>query len=60
MDKYAKAIVAMLVAGLAVVQTSLVDGSITTTEWVAIIVAALAGYGFTWAVPNAQGKDTPK
>lgn len=61
MSKYAKAVVACLVAGLAVVQTSLADGTITTTEWVAILAAAAAGYGLTWAVPNApQSKDGGK
>lgn len=57
MAKYAKAVVAMLIAGLAVVQTALLDDHITTSEWVMIAAAAAGALGITWAVPNSKAEE---
>ena len=48
-----KAIAAGVSAGLAAAAVALQDGVITTAEWVTIGVAALAGAGITYQVPNA-------
>jgi len=52
MNKYAKAIVAALTAGLGAYGTAVADGSVTAQEWVGVAVAVLAGLGLVWAVPN--------
>ena len=49
--KYAKFIVAGLVAGLVTLQSAITDDTITTAEWVAIGLAVLGALG-VWAVPN--------
>lgn len=54
MDKYTKAIVAALVAGLSTLQTALLDGTVTVNEWVMVGAAAVGALGLTWAVPNAS------
>lgn len=48
---YAKALVGALTAGLGAYATALDDG-ITTQEWVTVAIAALAGGGFVFGVPN--------
>lgn len=53
MDKYTKAIVAALVAGLSTLQTALLDGTVNVNEWVMVGAAAVGALGLTWAVPNA-------
>ncbi len=58
MNKYTKAIVAALVAGLAVLKVATGHDSpgaegITLSEWVDIIGAVLAAGGLVWGVPNA-------
>lgn len=52
-DRYAKAIIGALVAALGAVQVALVSPGVTSTEWVTVAIAFLAGLGFIWAVPNA-------
>jgi hypothetical protein len=52
LDKYAKAFVALLVAGLGSMQVALSDGHVTATEVVVALLAGLAALGLTWAVPN--------
>lgn len=59
LDKYAKAIVAFLIALLGSLGTALTDGQITAVEWVSVLAAGLGALGLTWAVPNATG-GTPK
>ncbi len=49
--KYAKFIVAALAAGLVAAQTAITDGTITTAEWVTIVLAALGALG-VWLIPN--------
>jgi len=51
-SKYAKAIVAAVVAGAGSLSTALADDTITTAEGWAAGVVALAALGFTWGVPN--------
>lgn len=51
-SRYAKAIVAAVVAGSGTLATALGDGTVSTTEAVAVVLAVLGGLGFTWAVPN--------
>jgi len=53
MDKYAKAVVAATIAGLAALAPALVDGSVTATEWVMVAAAFFGALSLTWAVPNA-------
>lgn len=48
-----KSVMAGVSAGLAAAAVALQDGVITTAEWVTIGVAALAGAGITYQVPNA-------
>lgn len=51
---YRKAIVAALIAGLGVLGTAVLDGTVTPVEWVAIATATLAGLGITYQVPNTK------
>ena len=57
MDKYAKAIMGGLTAGLSALGTALADGQLTATEWVVVAAAVMAGLGLVWGVPNKI--DTP-
>lgn len=52
MFQYAKAIVGMLAAGSAALVTALEDGSVSSGEWLTVVVAALAALGVVFAVPN--------
>jgi hypothetical protein len=54
-SKYAKAIVAGVVAAAGTVGTALADDVVSTGEAWAIAGAVLGALGFTWAVPNRQG-----
>lgn len=54
-SKYAKAIVAAVVAAAGTVGTALADNTISAGEAWTIAGVVLAGLGFTWAVPNRQG-----
>ena len=55
--EYRKAIAAFLVPALVVLGTSLVDGSVSLQEWVAIAIAALGTSVVVGAVPNAHTDD---
>lgn len=59
MDKYAKAIVGMILAILGSLQVAMADGSVTGTEWVTIAIAAVVVLGGVWGVTNAP-KDESK
>lgn len=50
-SRYAKSVVAALVAGLTVLAAALTDDAITPAEWVQIAVAVLGAIG-VYAVPN--------
>lgn len=52
MGKYAKAIIAALIAGLGVLGDGLTDGSLSGREWIAAGVAALAALSAVYFVPN--------
>ena len=54
MSRYAKAIVAFLVGGLAVAYTALIDGAISPQEWVGIALGALGSPAAVYAVPNKR------
>lgn len=56
-SKYWKAVVAAFTAGGAALGTALEDGTLTGVEVGVIVGAILAGYGFTWAVPNKTTED---
>lgn len=57
MDRYAKAIIGAVVAGLGAYGASVADGSgVTGAEWVAIAVAVVGALGLVWATPNATDK----
>jgi hypothetical protein len=51
--RYAKAIVAALIAGLTSLQASL-DGGLTAAEGIGAGLAALVALGAVWAVPNTS------
>lgn len=62
--KYAKAVVAAVVAGSGALSTALVDDSVSTGEWVFVVLAVLGGLGITAWVPNkdqgqGQGQGEP-
>ncbi|MFF0139651.1 hypothetical protein ACFYRN_24760 [Streptomyces sp. NPDC005227] len=52
LPRYAKAIVAAVVAGSGSLATALNDGTVTTAEGVTALLAVLGALGITWAVPN--------
>jgi hypothetical protein len=52
---YAKAIVGFVGAGL-VAFLGAQDGGVTGQEWIQILIAALAGSGLVYAVPNKDPK----
>lgn len=54
MDRYAKAIMGGLTAGLSALGTAMADGQVSTVEWVMVAAAVVAGLGFVWGVPNAK------
>jgi hypothetical protein len=49
---YAKALIGGAVAGLGSAAVALGDGVIDPVEWIAIALAAIAGSGIVYAVPN--------
>lgn len=56
MGRYAKSIVAALVAGLGALQTAMQDDVVTHNEWIAVASATVAALGLVWGVQN---KPTP-
>lgn len=52
MSGYAKAVVAFLVGGLTVAYTALADGSISSQEWIGIVLGALGTPAAVYATPN--------
>ena len=56
MDRYAKAIVGAVMAGLGALGAALADSSITATEWVVVASAVLGALALVWAVPNASAR----
>lgn len=49
---YMKSIVGGLVAGLTVLGTAMIDGTVTNAEWVGVAVATLGALGIVYATPN--------
>lgn len=49
--KYAKALVAVLAAGLTVLVSVMSDGAVSTTEWVQVAIAVVSAIG-VYVVPN--------
>lgn len=54
---YAKALVAAVSAGVAVLGTAMTDDVVTTGEWVGVGLAVLGALGITYVVPNARVSD---
>jgi hypothetical protein len=52
-DKYAKAIIGALGAGLGALAAAYTDGAVTGPEWVAVAIAVVGTLGLVWGVPNA-------
>ncbi len=50
--RYAKALAGAAAAGAAVYLTARSDGTVTTDEWLGILLAVLAGGGVVAGVPN--------
>lgn len=53
MNKYAKAVVAALVAGLGALQFALKDNTVSTTEWIQVGSTTVAALGLVWGVQNS-------
>lgn len=51
--KTAKALVSAAMAGITALSTGLTDGTLTGTEIVVALLAAVGAYGAVWTVPNA-------
>jgi len=49
---YAKAILGGVVSGLSAAAVALGDGAVSPVEWIAVALAAIAGTGIVYAVPN--------
>lgn len=60
---YLKAVVGGLVAGLTTLGTALVDDTVTTSEWVGVVSAVVAGIALVYVTPNktpdAETTDLP-
>jgi F0F1-type ATP synthase membrane subunit c/vacuolar-type H+-ATPase subunit K len=56
-DKYVKAIVAALMAGLSALGVALADGQVTATEWVVAATAVLGTFAAVWASPANAPKE---
>lgn len=54
MNKYAKAIVGAVMAGLAATGTALADGQVTAVEYTVIASAVVGALALIWAVPNEE------
>ncbi|PWI08318.1 hypothetical protein DIZ27_23045 [Streptomyces sp. NWU339] len=53
----AKAVVSGIAAGSAAGVTAVQDNVVTAGEGVTIVLAVLAAWGITWAVPNKPTRD---
>lgn len=56
-SRYWKAVVSAVAAGAGSLSVAVSDDTVTAAEGWAALVAVLAGYGFTWAVPNRPPSD---
>ena len=54
MNKYAKAIVGAIIAGLGPLYLALSDGHVTGQEWITVATATLTALGVVWGVPNTD------
>jgi peptidoglycan/LPS O-acetylase OafA/YrhL len=59
MDRYAKAVVGALIAGLGVLELALADNVVTPTEWTRVIGTVLGALVLVWAVPNERKRPEP-
>ena len=61
MSKYAKALVAAVIAFLGALSTALVDdksfGDLTDGQWVVAVIAFLTALAAVWATPNETPTD---
>jgi peptidoglycan/LPS O-acetylase OafA/YrhL len=60
MSAYFKALVAAVVAGGGAVAVGLEDGSLSSGEWIATILAILGSGGVVWYVTNGPGGEYAK
>ena len=60
MDKYVKAIVAGILAGVGAVGVALADGHITAAEWVVAVGAVVTALGGVWAAPANAPAQPPQ
>ena len=58
MNAYAKTVVAAITAGLIAAQTALVDGHITSSDWITIALAALGAIA-VYVIPNTAPAPPP-
>jgi hypothetical protein len=52
--RYAKAVVAALIAGLGALATALADDGLAPGEWVTVGIATLTALYGVWQVPNRE------
>jgi hypothetical protein len=57
-SRYAKAIVAAVVAGAGSLGTAMQDGAVTQAEGVTAVLLALGALGVVWRVPNREPEDS--
>lgn len=58
LGSYAKTIVAGVLAAAYALQAALTDDTVTTSEWVGIVLAVLTTLG-VYVVPNSRTPDVP-
>lgn len=54
MERYAKAVVGAIVAGLGVVELAQADNLITAAEWVRVAIVTITALGLVWGVQNGD------
>lgn len=58
---YAKAVIAALLAGLASLQTAMLeDGRVSNNEWIIVAIAVVSALGLVWGVPNTPKETKPQ
>ena len=56
-DRYAKAIVGAVTAGVGAVGVALADDSVTATEWVVVAMSVLVSLAAVWGYPNSPPEE---
>jgi hypothetical protein len=59
-DRYAKAIVGAVLAGLGSLGAAFSDGRVSANEWIVVATAAVTALSLIWAVPNSTTTKPPQ